>query len=301
MPHYCVSRCCRGNAARRARLRRAGGLRSFDSRIRPRPWSERKCDRTRGLDRQTSGKTVWRRSRPIGLAYAGDGAPLEDAISANGGSITFTVEPRDVRFYLEGLTGSYGNLDLFRTALNHPDFSAATLGSARGVLNQKIVQDQRLALNVGINMLNRAFYQNSNAGMPPYGIAATLAGFALLMLRRSTMRITCATKRSSASSATCTACPETRMRASFRGCIRVRLRRFRSGCQILSTSRQLIARRDVPVPWLVAQYAAPDLRSKDFGAMLILTAFVQRTLADVSSVPAIATGSRGLARRRRVL
>ncbi len=56
-----------------------------------------------------------------------------------------------------------------------------------------------------------------------------------------------------------------------------------------STSQQIIARRDVPVPWLVAQYPAPDLRSRDFGAMLILTAFVQRTLGDVSEVPSIAT------------
>jgi predicted Zn-dependent peptidase len=58
-----------------------------------------------------------------------------------------------------------------------------------------------------------------------------------------------------------------------------------------STSRQLIAHRDVPVPWLVAQYPAPDLRSRDFGAMLVLTAFMQRTLTDVSEVPTIATRS----------
>jgi hypothetical protein len=61
--------------------------------------------------------------------------------------------------------------------------------------------------------------------------------------------------------------------------------------KLQSSSRQLIARRDVPVPWLVAQYPAPDLRSKDFGAMMILTAFMQRTLADVSEVPGLATKS----------
>jgi hypothetical protein len=61
--------------------------------------------------------------------------------------------------------------------------------------------------------------------------------------------------------------------------------------KLSSNSRQLIARRDVPVPWLIAQYRAPDLRSKDFGAMLILTAFMERTLGDVSEVPAIATHS----------
>ncbi len=68
-------------------------------------------------------------------------------------------------------------------------------------------------------------------------------------------------------------------------------RRLRSCAKrrLPSISRQLIARRDVPVPWLVAQYPAPPLKSRDFGAMLVLTAFVQRTLADVGGIPRIAT------------
>jgi predicted Zn-dependent peptidase len=58
-----------------------------------------------------------------------------------------------------------------------------------------------------------------------------------------------------------------------------------------STTRELLARRDVSVPWLIAQYPAPEVTSRDFGAMLVLTAFMQRTLGDVSEVPTIATRS----------
>ncbi len=65
----------------------------------------------------------------------------------------------------------------FTTALTKPDFSPATLQAAKAALSAKIAQNQRLALSVGIDMLNRAFYQDSDAGLPPYGMPQTIAGF----------------------------------------------------------------------------------------------------------------------------
>ncbi len=53
------------------------------------------------------------------------------------------------------------------------------------------------------------------------------------------------------------------------------------------TSRELIAHRDIQAPWLVAQYSAPPIDSKDFGPMLVLSAFLQRTLADIAEVPGV--------------
>ncbi|HEV3152185.1 MAG TPA: hypothetical protein VGZ02_00115 [Candidatus Baltobacteraceae bacterium] len=220
-----------------------------------------------------------------------DGSPLKEAVAAGGGSVAYTVEARDVRFYLEGLTASYPHLlDLFQRALDKPDFGAKTLASARTALDARIGENQHIALNVGIEMLNRAFYSNSNAGMPPNGLPETLASFdesdaqqfyaahyrsgeavvsvvgnaqALPVSRYTTLAASLGSGSSAPVSAATPPLP--------------------------STSHQLIARRDVPVPWLVAQYPAPDLRSKDFGAMLVLTAFIQRTLSDVSGVPGLAT------------
>lgn len=222
-----------------------------------------------------------------------NGVPLQEAVAANGGSISYTIEPRDVRFYLEGLTGSYGTLlDLLRTALSKPDFSEHTLSAARSALVQKIAQNQRVALSVGIDMLNHAFYQDSDAGMPPYGVPATLTSFGpadaqafyAAQYRRDEAIVSVV--------------------GNLRGVAGAQYENVVAGLapgvsrpvtvsisKLPSNSRQLIARRDVPVPWLIAQYGAPDLKSKDFGAMLILTAFMQRTLADVSEVPAVATKS----------
>jgi predicted Zn-dependent peptidase len=220
------------------------------------------------------------------------GKPLEEAVNANGGSISYTVDPRNVRFYLEGLNRTYpALLDLLRSALSKPDFSAATLAAARKALGEKIASGERTPLTVGINMLNRAFYSDS-AGMAPYGLPATLAGFGpsdvqafyAQHYRRGDAVVSVVGNVSnvpdSAFSALVSGLP-----AGTSTQVNVTMGK------LPSTTRELLARRDVSVPWLVAQYPAPAVTSKDFGAMLVLTAFMQRTLGDVSEVPTIATRS----------
>jgi predicted Zn-dependent peptidase len=247
-----------------------------------------------GLDRQTPKQNgLAALVAECVLRTKVNGISLQDAVSANSGSISYAIEPRDVRFYLEGLSGTYPSLlNLLRTALSKPDFSAQTLTAARGALVDKIAENSRVALNVGIDMLNHAFYQDSDAGMPPYGVPATLAAFTTndaqsfyaAHYRRDDAIISAVGNVQAVPNSTYTDLVSG-LEAGTSRPVTVQMPK------LSSNSRQLIARRDVPVPWLVAQYRAPDLRSKDFGAMLILTAFMQRTLADVSEVPAIATHS----------
>ncbi len=252
-----------------------------------------------GLDRQTPqqnglaalvAETILH--TPVGRSGSA-GVTLQEAVSANGGSISYVVEPRHVRFYLEGVTRSFpSSLALFHQALSRPDFSGATLSAARDALGQKIARNQRLALSVGIDMLNRAFYQNSDAGLPPFGLPQTLAGFLpedartfyAAHYRRGDAVISLVGNIAGAQAAQFSGLVDG-LRAGTSAPAVVRL------AKLPSNSQQLIAHRDVPVPWLIAQYPAPDMRSKDFGAMLILTAFMQRTLGDVSQVPAIAATS----------
>lgn len=230
---------------------------------------------------------------PVHAPGSGESVPLQDAVSANGGAITYAIEPRDVRFYLEGLSGSYATLlDLFRSALAKPDFGAQALSTARAALSDKISQNSHIALNVGIDMLNHAFYQDSDAGMPPYGVPATIASFTSADAQafyaahyRRDDAIVSVVGNVRALPGDPYAGIAGGLAAGTSAPVAVQIPKLQSN------SRQLIARRDVPVPWLVAQYRAPDLRSKDFGAMLILTAFMQRTLADVSEVPGLATKS----------
>lgn len=247
-----------------------------------------------GLDRQTTkqnGLAALVAQAILRTPVLG-GAALEDAVAAGGGSVTYSVDPRGVRFYIEGLNKNYATLlDLFHGALSNPDFSNATLNSARAALRAKIVQSQKAPLTVGIDMLNRAFYEDS-AGMPPYGLPATLAGFApddarafyAQHYRRGDAVVSAVGNLTGISSASLGSLVNGLPEGSSSPA------KVTMG-KLPSSTRELLARRDVTVPWLVAQYPAPDLQSKDFGAMLILTSFMQRTLADVSEVPAIATRS----------
>lgn len=219
------------------------------------------------------------------------GMTLAKAASANGGEISYAIEPRSVRFYIEGSTSSYGTLlQLFEAAIAHPDFSLATVNAAREALERKIVREQSSALNVAVEMLDSSFYQSSGAGLPRYGLPETLAGLSAGdarafyddHYRRGDAVISAAGGIAPGTSVArvvdglpAGVSPPTSVRAS----------------RIPGVSHQIIARRDVPAPWLVAQYHAPPLTSKDFGAMLVLTQFVQRTLADVSEAPSIATAS----------
>jgi predicted Zn-dependent peptidase len=219
-------------------------------------------------------------------------APLERAVRSGGGSITYAMEPHGVRFYLEGLAQNYATLSsLFTQALTHPDFSAQTVAAARAKLDTKSADDASLPLTAATEMLNGAFYQNSEAGMPPYGIPETVAqltpgdvrAFYAAHYRHGDAIVSAVGDLAHAG--TNPAAIAEGLPPGVSPAVPVHTK------ALPSTSRELIARRSVSVPWLVAQYAAPDLRSKDFGAMLILTSFMQRTLADTNEAPGLETDS----------
>jgi predicted Zn-dependent peptidase len=224
-----------------------------------------------------------------------DGVPLADSIADDGGSIVYDVDPHDVRFYLEGLPGPYESmLARFRTALAHPDFSAPALARARTALGARIASTQLSPLTVGLQMLNRTFYTDSNAGMPPLGLPQTLAGFvtsdAQAFFAAHYLRGGAVVSSAGKLSGVAPGSLENVIGALASGSsspVKVSLK------QLPSNTRQLIARRDIPVPWLVAQYKAPDLQSHDFGPMLVLTSFLERTLADVAGVPTLSTATSG--------
>ncbi len=228
-----------------------------------------------------------------------DGVPLADSIAGDGGSIAYDVDPHDVRFYLEGLPAFYDSMvSHFHVALARPDFSAAALARARTALGARIARTQQFPLTVGLQMLNRTFYTDSNAGMPPLGLPQTLAGFGTADAQaffsahylRGGAVVSAAGKLGGIAPGSLEALLGV-LGPGSSAPVKVSLK------QLSSNTRQLIARRDIPVPWLVAQYKAPDLQSRDFGPMLVLTSFLERTLADVAGVPTLSTessGSRGV-------
>lgn len=249
-----------------------------------------------GLDRQTPAQNGLAAlvaecilQTPVALP-AGDRLALRDAVAAEGGSLSYAVDGQDVRFYLEGLGQTYSGalLPELRQALSAPDFSAATRKAARLRLQQRIEREEGSPLAVGLAMLDRTFYENSDAGLPQYGTLATQLQFTGEDARafyashyRRGGTIVSAIGDLGALAPNDLASLAGALPAGFSRAAVVKMR------QLSGTSRQLVARRDVSLPWLVAQYRVPGIDSPDFGAMLVLTAFLDRTLSEVAEIPSV--------------
>ncbi|MFZ0032485.1 MAG: insulinase family protein [Candidatus Cybelea sp.] len=249
-----------------------------------------------GLDRQTMkqnglaalvAQTIIR--SPVGGQGNAPAMPLEDAIAARGGSVRFTVDPGDVRFYIEALAADApAVLDLFRAAITAPDFSSSTIREARSALMRQIAASQQVALQVGLDMLNAASSGQANAGLPELGTPASLAqffssdvrAFYHAYYRRGGTLVSAAGRLDalapSALTALAAALPE-----GTTAPVTVRTP------ALTGATHEIVAHRDISSPWLIAQYPAPKVDSRDFGPMLVLAAFVRRTLSDIAQVPGV--------------
>ncbi|HXO17874.1 MAG TPA: insulinase family protein, partial [Candidatus Dormibacteraeota bacterium] len=252
-----------------------------------------------GLDRQTmkqnglaalAAETILR--TPVALRQAQTpSVSLRDAVAARGGSVRFTVDPSDVRFYVEALADDApAVLGLFRSALASPDFSPATVREARSSLTRQIAASQQVALQVGLDMLNAASSSQANAGLPELGTPASLAqffsgdvrAFYRAYYRRGGALVSAAGKLDvlapDALASLAAALPD-----GSTAPVPVHVPALRG------TTREIVAHRDISSPWLIAQYPAPKVDSNDFGPMLVLAAFVRRTLSDIAQVPGVVT------------
>ncbi len=251
-----------------------------------------------GLDRQTqreSGVAALVAEAILRTPVALDGAapiPLRVAVADAGGSIAYGVSGHDVHFYLEGRKQVYATtlLPMFRSALSKPQFGESMLASARASLERRFAALERVPLTAGIEMLDRSFYSRSNAGLPEFGMPATVARLTSADARK----FYAAYYRRNGAVASAVGDTSTLALADLERVIDalppgtsrpVRV----STLPLAGHTRELRAERNISVPWLVAQYRAPQADSPDFGAMLVLTAFIGHTLSDVAELPSIAT------------
>lgn len=253
-----------------------------------------------GLDRQTMkqnglaalvAQTILRTPVTLpGTQGAAATMPLEQAVAANGGSVRFTVDPSDVRFYVESLaTDASAAIALLRQALAAPDFSPATVRDARAALTHEIAQlseRSQYALQVGLDMLNQASSVQANAGLPALGTTASLAQlvpqdaaqFYRTYYRRGGAVVSAAGQLDALGAGALAALADA-LPAGTTTAVAAPMPALRGA------SREIVTHRDIAAPWLIAEYPAPNVDSKDFGPMLVLAAFVGRTLSELAQVP----------------
>jgi zinc protease len=243
-----------------------------------------------GLDRQTMAQNgLAALTAQTILETPVDGVPLEKAIEAHGGSVGVSVDPTSVRFSIQALAADApAVLGMAQRAIAAPAFTPAAVAAARSALGTKIAQSQQFALQVGLDMLSSSMAPSANAGMPPFGLPSSLAQFGpddvhafyTQFYRRGGAYLSLAGRTDAVPAGVLSGLAQT-LPAGDTSAVQVKIARLEG------SSHQLVAHRDVPSPWLIAQYPAPKIGSTDYGAMLVLAAFMQRTLSDISEVPGV--------------
>jgi zinc protease len=250
-----------------------------------------------GLDRQTmrenglaalTAETILRtpvQSSPSDKTMV----PLVEAIAARGGSIHFNIDPGDVRFYVEALAeDAPAVVALLKTAISAPDFSFATVRSARVALGKQIAESQQVALQVGLDMLYAASSPQANTGLPELGTPASLAQlvpddvsrFYHAYYRNGGALVSAAGRLDALPSGELAALASA-LAAGNTAPVPVHV------ATLGGATHEIVAHRDIPSPWLIAQYPAPNVDSRDFGPMLVLAAFLRRTISDIAQVPGV--------------
>lgn len=205
------------------------------------------------------------------------GEPLEDAVAQDGGSVSFTIEDGDVEFYLQSLAArSEAQIALLAGALATPVITDAVVNDARARLVRRIARGESSPLQVGIDMLGTSMYGTSMS-LARYD-ASSVQAYYNGSYKRGGGVVSAIGKLdavpANAFSQLAAALPAGVSKPAPTGPPAPR-----------STSHQIIAHRDIDAPWLIAQYAAPKPGSRDFGAMLVLSAIITSALAEVAGVP----------------
>jgi predicted Zn-dependent peptidase len=214
------------------------------------------------------------------------GATLTDRVAAAGGSIGFTVDPGVVRFAIEALPSAMPAVcaDLAQ-ALASPDTSPETVVAARAALGERIDDDERNPITVGLEMLRDSYYRGT-AGEPSYGTSASLANLGPADVSGF---LAAHYLRGNAFAAATGGVDDTVNAAA--AAVLAALPAGTEAPPVLDVQafgdqpKHVVAQRDIGVPFVLVGFSAPAMSEHDFAGMLVLRAL----LDDIASRPSSAT------------
>lgn len=231
-----------------------------------------------GLDRQSAVQNGF--AALLGEVVAGTpvggGQPLRQAISSLGANLSVSVEPQDVRYYVEGRPAALkAALALLGTALAAPDFSHATVASAKNALTERIIDANESPFGVVSSMLRSAYYPGSGAGFSPAGTQAVVANASPDALKRFWS--------DNYRSGGVTIAAAGRVDDDVARAARAAVANLPAGQPAPMTLRthkpsdppaRIVTHRDVGLPWVGMGFAAPAAGTKDFAAMLVVQSII---------------------------
>ncbi len=229
-----------------------------------------------GLDRQTAVQSGLAALAAETIVHTPvDGVPLTDAIAARGGTLSSSIGPQYVRFFLQAEPATLASLaPLLARAIAKPDTSLAVINAARAAVDAHIADDEANPVTVGLEMVRQSYYTNG-AALPIYGTTGTLGNLTGADVRafiaahyvqgnaivtaagNVTPQVDDAVKVLDAAFATTADAPVVTAAKPF-----------------AEEPKEIVTHRDIGVPYLVIGYAAPSVSDKDFAAMLVVRAIL---------------------------
>jgi predicted Zn-dependent peptidase len=200
--------------------------------------------------------------------------PLRDAVARAGGSITWAVESRYTRFYVEAQPERLPVLLGFvAAAFAAPDFGGTTLTAAKASLSAKIDAAEKNPVTVGIDMFRQSYFVGG-AGLPSLGTEANVAA-----LDSARLQAFFAGYKGSGTTVTAVGAVTPQITAAAKALVAAlpggSAEPVKTEVKPLSeATRRIITHRDIGAPWLVLGFAAPSPGDPDFGPMLVIEALL---------------------------
>lgn len=197
---------------------------------------------------------------------------LAQAVAASGGSISYTLDPTDTRYYLECSPESFARLlHALRSALVRPDLSqlpaqrAAALDRADGLT--------RNPLEAAYAMVRQVRYRGTGFAQPDHGTALSLSSigssdiqaFVSVSMRGNG---TIVALEGAVTQAMIDAASQ-----EFQGLSSASPAQPPAPPSV-GRQHQIIAHRNIAAPWVAVAYAAPGQYSPDFATMLVIQAML---------------------------
>jgi zinc protease len=232
-----------------------------------------------GLDRQSSVQNGFAAllAEVVGHTPVGpQKTPLRTAIAGLGASLGISVEPQEVRYYVEGRPDAVKTaLALLGAALAEPDFSHATLAAAKSDMRLRESDADQSPFGVVSAMLRGAYYRGSGVGFAPLGateVVANAGADALHDFWAQNYRAGGAVVSAAGHVDDAVARAVTTTVAG--------LPAGQPPAAVVHTQKptdppaRIVTHRDVGLPWVGMGFAAPPVGSKDFATMLVVQAVI---------------------------
>lgn len=193
---------------------------------------------------------------------------LAEAAAQAGGSVSYTLDPTDTRYYLECRDTDFPRLlhDL-RSALGRPDVSG--FAGAQGKAVAAVTALKKNPLETAYAMVREIRYAGTGFALPDQGSALTISRIAA----KDIAAYADSYQRGSGTVVALEgAVSQTLVDAASRefGDFPLRMALPVPNASAVGRTHQIVAHRNVAAPWVAVAYEAPNQYSADFAAMLVI-------------------------------